>query len=246
MTLYRTGEHACGYYPERIARDLVLDPRDPALASAYPQALAQGYRRSGGHVYRPSCPSCRACVPVRLCVRQFRPDRSQRRCLRDNAQVTERMVLPLRTAESFALYRRYLEARHGDGPMAHTNEGDFDRFVTSPWSPTRFMELRLHGRLLAVAVCDTAADSLSAVYTFFDPDEAARSPGTLAILRQILWAQRTGREYLYLGYWIDRHPKMHYKSRFRPQQMFDGTQWRDVDPPGAAAVAPDAALESVP
>lgn len=227
MTLYRTGEHACGYYPERIARDLVLDPRDPAVAAAYPNALAQGYRRSGGHVYRPNCPSCRACTPVRLCVHDFRPDRSQRRCLRDNADVSERMALPLRTAESFALYRRYLAARHADGPMAQTSEQDFDHFTTSPWSPTRFMELRLGERLLAVAVCDVTGEGLSAVYTFFDPDEAARSPGTLAILRQIEWARRNGRQYVYLGYWIDGHPKMHYKSRFRPLQIFDGAQWQE-------------------
>ncbi|MBS0194825.1 MAG: arginyltransferase [Proteobacteria bacterium] len=227
MTLYRTGEHACGYFPERSARDLVLDPRDPAVAAAYPQALAQGFRRSGGHVYRPNCAACNACVPVRLDVRQFRPDRSQRRCLRDNADVVEHMTLPLRTAESFALYRRYLAARHGDGPMADTDEDDFDRFVASPWSPTRFLELRIGARLLAVAVCDTTPEAVSAVYTFFDPDDAARSPGTLAILRQIAWAQRTGRQYLYLGYWIDAHPKMHYKSRFQPLQTFDGERWQE-------------------
>jgi arginine-tRNA-protein transferase len=228
MTLFRTGEHACGYFPERVARDLVLDPRDPSLAGAYPGALAQGFRRSGGHVYRPQCPFCRACVPVRLCVRDFRPDRSQRRCLRDNADVVDRMTLPLRTPDSFALYRRYLEVRHGDGPMAETDEDDFDRFITSPWSPTRFMELRFGSRLLAVAVCDTTPEALSAVYTWFDPDEAARSLGTLAILRQIAWAQRTGREHIYLGYWIDGHPKMHYKSRFRPLQVLDVAGWREL------------------
>lgn len=228
MTLYRTGEHACGYFPERIARDLVLDPRDPALSGAYPGALLQGFRRSGGHVYRPNCPACRACVPVRLCVHDFRPDRSQRRCLRDNEQVVDRMALPLRTPENFALYRRYLEVRHGDGPMAETDEDDFDRFVASTWSPTRFMELRLGDRLLAVAVCDTTHDALSAVYTFFDPGEHARSLGTLAILRQIAWAKRTGRDFIYLGYWIDGHAKMHYKSRFRPLQVLDGMQWREL------------------
>ncbi|MBS0463406.1 MAG: arginyltransferase [Proteobacteria bacterium] len=228
MTLYRTGEHACGYYPERIARDLVLDPRDPAVAAAYPNALAQGYRRSGGHVYRPNCPNCRACTPVRLAVDDFRPDRSQRRCLRDNADVSQRMTLPLRTAESFALYRRYLVARHADGPMAQTSEQDFDHFTASPWSPTRFMELRIGGRLLAVAVCDVTGEALSAVYTFFEPGEADRSPGTLAILRQIDWARRHGRQYVYLGYWIDGHPKMHYKSRFRPLQILDGIGWREL------------------
>jgi arginine-tRNA-protein transferase len=228
MALYRTGEHPCGYYPERIARDLVLDPRDPSLADAYPSALAQGFRRSGGHVYRPNCPMCRACVPVRLSVREFRPDRSQRRCLRDNADIVDRMVPPLRTKDTFALYRRYLQARHGDGPMAETDEDDFDRFIASGWSPTRFMQLRLGERLMAVAVTDTTPDALSAVYTFFDPDEPSRGLGTLSILRQIACAQRTGRDYLYLGYWIEGHPKMHYKARFKPLQVLGPAGWREL------------------
>jgi arginyl-tRNA--protein-N-Asp/Glu arginylyltransferase len=228
MALYRTGEHSCGYFVDRIARDLVLDPRDPALVQAYPSALAQGFRRSGGHVYRPNCPACRACVPVRLRVTDFRPDRSQRRCLRDNADIVDRMVPALRTAETFALYRRYLQTRHGDGPMADTDEEDFDRFTASDWSPTRFMQLLLDERLIGVAVTDTTAEALSAVYTFFDPDERARGLGTLAILRQVEWAKRLGREYLYLGYWIEDHPKMHYKSRFKPLQMLGRSGWREL------------------
>jgi arginine-tRNA-protein transferase len=231
MGIYRTGEHPCGYFAGRIARDLVLDPRDPSLADAYPTALIQGFRRSGGHVYRPHCPACRACVPVRLCVRDFRPDRSQRRCLRDNADVGTRMVPALRTDENFALYRRYLLARHGDGPMADTDEDDFDEFVSSPWSPTRFMELRRDGRLLGVAITDVVPNALSAVYTIFDPDERGRGLGTLAILKQIEFAQSAGCEYLYLGYWIDSHPKMHYKARFRPLQTLDPSGWHELGAP---------------
>ncbi len=228
MGLYRTGEHPCGYYADRTARDLVLDPRDPALADAYPVALAQGFRRSGGHVYRPNCVACRACVPVRLQVRDFRPDRSQRRCLRDNADIEARIVPPLRTEDNFALYRRYLHARHGDGPMTDTDEDDFDQFVASAWSPTRFMQLRRDGQLVGLAVTDVTSDALSAVYTFFDPDEGARGLGTLAVLRQIAWAQQTGRDLLYLGYWIEGHPKMHYKARFRPMQALEGAGWREL------------------
>ena len=32
LRLFDTGAHPCGYWPERTARDLVLDPRDPRLA----------------------------------------------------------------------------------------------------------------------------------------------------------------------------------------------------------------------
>ncbi len=226
MGLYRTGEHPCGYYQDRVARDLLLDPRDPSLAEAYPTALAQGFRRSGGYVYRPNCVACKACVPVRMRVNDFRPDRSQRRCLRDNADVQTRMVPALRTDANFALYQRYLHARHGDGPMARGDEADFDQFLASEWSPTRFMTLYRDHHLLGVAVTDLLPNALSAVYTFFDPEEGARGLGTLAVLRQIDYAQRTGREYLYLGYWITGHPKMDYKARFQPLQALGNAGWQ--------------------
>lgn len=228
MRLFHSAEHPCGYYPDRLARDLLLDPRDPALADGYPVALALGFRRSGGHVYRPRCPTCRACVPVRVNVSDFLPDRSQRRCLRDNADIQTRLVAPERTEENFALYRRYLATRHSDGPMAHSNEQDFDAFVASHWSPTRFMQLRKDNRLVGIAVTDVFAEALSAVYTFFDPDERARGLGTLAILRQIEFALRSGRNHLYLGYWIAGHPKMDYKARFRPLQALGEAGWRNV------------------
>jgi arginine-tRNA-protein transferase len=228
MRLFHSAEHVCGYYPDRIARDLLLDPRDPTLPKDYPAALALGFRRSGGHVYRPRCPSCRACVPVRVNVRDFRPDRSQRRCLRDNADIQPGMVAPLRTDENFALFRRYLDRRHADGPMAGSDEEDFDEFVASGWSPTRFLQLRRDDRLLGIAVTDVFPDALSAVYTFFDPDENARGLGTLAILRQIELAQQSGRSHLYLGYWIEGHPKMDYKARFRPLQALGDAGWRNL------------------
>ena len=227
MRLFHSTEHACGYYPDRVARDLLLDPRDPLLPQSYAAALAQGFRRSGGHVYRPRCTACHACVPMRLDVDQFKPDRSQRRCLRDNEDILVRLAPATRNNENFALFRSYLESRHADGPMAGCDEDDFDEFVASRWSPTRFLELRCDHRLLGVAVTDVFADALSAVYTFFDPDETARGLGTLAILRQIAYARASGRTHLYLGYWIKGHPKMDYKARFRPMQILHDGDWRD-------------------
>src|SRR5690606_18771216 len=47
MRLFHTAGHPCGYWPDRTARDLVLDPGDPRLPDAYARALAWGFRRSG-------------------------------------------------------------------------------------------------------------------------------------------------------------------------------------------------------
>ena len=227
LRMFRTGTHACGYWADREARDLVLDPRDPRLPQLYPMALDWGFRRSGDIVYRPSCAGCQACVAVRVPVATFRPDRSQRRCLKRNADVDARIVAPLRTAEHLALYRKYLTTRHRGGGMDDHGAPEFEQFLIGSWNQGRFLELREHGshRLLAVAVTDLVDGALSAVYTFYDPDEAERGLGTLAVLKQLEWAARDRRAHLYLGYWIAGHAKMDYKRRFQPLEGFNGRGW---------------------
>jgi len=225
IRLFHTGEHRCGYFAGRMARDLVLDPRDDNLALAYPAALASGFRRSGEHVYRPHCSGCKACVPVRIEVAAFAPDRSQRRCLARNADLTPTIVPAQRGDAHFALYQRYLSARHAGAGMDNPTPTDFEQFLTGRWSHTQFMEWRLQGQLVAVAVTDRLGEALSAVYTFFEPDLPERSLGTWCVLQQIAWAQRERIAHLYLGYWIANHPKMHYKARFQPLQILRNGRW---------------------
>lgn len=230
LRFFHSTLHACGYWPERDARNLLLDPCDPRLPTLYAQALQWGFRRTGSLLYRPHCPSCRACISVRIPIASFRPNRSQRRCLQRNHDVSMHIVPAEQTAEQLALYQRYLAARHADGGMDTHGTHEFDQFLTSDWSTTRFMELREKNtrRLLAVAVTDVVEDALSAVYTFFDPDERQRSLGTLGVLKQIEWAKRDGRAFLYLGYWINGHDKMHYKRLFQPLEALSGMTWHPL------------------
>lgn len=231
LRLYHTAEHACGYWPDREARDLVLDPGDPRLTDAYAFALAMGFRRSGRLVYRPHCLACRDCRPVRVPVAAFRPDRSQRRCLARNRDLHVAVVPASDGDEPLALYTRYLQSRHPDGGMATHDAEDFRQFLIGDWPQVRFLEIResADGPLLAVAVTDQVGDALSAVYTFYAPEAAERGLGTFAILQQLAWAAREGLDWLYLGYWIDGHPKMDYKRRFRPLQRYDGRAWRPME-----------------
>jgi arginine-tRNA-protein transferase len=228
VRLFQTLPHACGYFAGRMAQNLVIDPAAPHLAQVYEAALAKGYRRAGGHVYRPHCRGCNACVAARVPVAQFQPDRSQRRCLERNRDL-ELVVAPARYRDDyFELYRRYLGSRHAGGGMDDPDIEDFERFLYTPWSPTRFIELRLRERLLAVAVTDFAANGLSAVYTFYDPNERARSLGTCAILRQIELARERSLPHVYLGFWIEDHPKMGYKARFRPLELLGAGGWQPL------------------
>jgi len=228
IRLFQTVEHACGYWPGRLARDLIVDPTDPQLPSVFGRALSMGFRRSGGHVYRPYCSGCRACISVRIPVATFLPSRSQRRCIARNADLQVSVVPARRTPDNFALYRRYLDTRHVGGGMDDPAPANFDAFLACAWSPTDFMEFRLDGELLGVAVTDVVPGALSAVYTFFAPEHARRSLGGFAILAQVQRARDEGRQYVYLGFWLDGHPKMAYKRSYRPIEYLDGAHWRPM------------------
>lgn len=224
--LYLGKEHECSYLPNREARSLFFDPNveiDPVLEQ---RLIDVGFRRSGIYMYRPYCEGCRACIPVRIPVEEFRPDRSQRRCQQRNRDLEVR-TLPARfRQEQFDLYSRYAGSRHGDGPMANLSPERYMDFLTSDWSNTRFFEFRQEERLVAVAVTDLLPQGLSAMYTYFDPALTARSLGVFAVLWQIEYAREQGLPHVYLGYRIHDCRKMNYKDRFRPMEAWDGNHWR--------------------
>ncbi len=231
LPLYLTHSHPCSYLEGYQARTLFVDPRAEIDVHRAEWLQQIGFRRSGGHYYRPACRHCHSCVPVRVPVADFEPNRSQRRNLKRNAD----LQLIVRHAqfdyEHYQLYAQYLHARHSDGDMIEDlSPGSYQRFLLAPWGgQTLLMEWRWHGELVAVAVADCFADGLSAVYTFFSPDHAPRAPGTLAILTQIHEARRLGLSYLYLGYWISGSRKMSYKQQFRPLETWDGRVWQRLE-----------------
>ena len=85
--------------------------------------------------------------------------------------------------------------------------------------------MRLDARQLGVAVTDVLPNGLSAVYTFYDPEEERRSLGRYAILWQIGEAARLGLKAVYLGYWIKNCRKMNYKTEYRPIELLVNQRW---------------------
>lgn len=226
LSLYITREQPCSYFDDRLSASLIPDPQLPMNAQLYSLLISKGFRRSGEFVYRPHCQTCAACVPARINAARFHPSRNQRRCLKRNSDLCTRLVTARYTEEYFELYQRYLNTRHDDGSMANPQPDDFSNFLLNSWQSTLFIESRLQGKLLAVAVVDFLQTGPSAVYTFFEPAEAARSLGTFAVLQQIWLARLYQRPHVYLGYWIRNHQKMDYKRHFRGLELYRDEQWQ--------------------
>jgi len=240
---YATAPYSCSYLPERTARSQValtkvvetpgLPPEtdlNPDLAIAYGSLLVQhGFRRSGTFIYRPHCDDCHACVPVRLPVDRFIPDRAQRRAIQRHAELAVQVCPPVYSEEHFLLYQRYLHTRHPQGGMDEDSREQYQQFLLQSPIETFFVEFRESRILRMVCVIDKLKDGLSSVYTFFDPELPRASLGTYAVLWQIDACRQARLPYLYLGYWIRESRKMAYKTRFRPIEGYREGYWREIE-----------------
>jgi arginine-tRNA-protein transferase len=231
---YLTSPAPCPYLPGRSERKVfthLIGLRAPALNDTLTQS---GFRRSQTIAYRPACESCRACVSVRVKIAEFVPSRSQRRIARRNADVSAQPRPPRATPEQFALFRRYVGARHADGGMADMSLIDYQMMVEDSHVDTRLIEYRLTseapggeaGRLVACCLTDRLGDGLSMVYSFYEPEFEQRSLGAYMILDHAARARGFGLPHLYLGYWVEGSRKMEYKARFQPQERLGMEGWK--------------------
>lgn len=230
IVLYSSAPHPCSYLPLRAAVTGVVDPAARMDMRLYSLLVDYGFRRSGAYVYRPQCPGCNSCLSARIPVEAFRPDRSQKRTWARNEDLTVVSRPGAWHTEHFALYRRYLRARHPSGEMDSDNPEQYREFILCPWSDTSLIEFRDQHQLVAVAVCDRLSHGLSAVYTFYDPAQRQRSLGVYAVLWQIEAARQLGVPWVYLGYWIKECAKMSYKSRYRPLEVYRDRRWELLSP----------------
>mgnify|MGYP002177785846 CR=1 FL=1 len=62
IEFFLTPPHPCSYLDRADAQTLFVDPRRIISSDLYQTLSDSGFRRSGGHLYRPHCSSCSACT----------------------------------------------------------------------------------------------------------------------------------------------------------------------------------------
>ena len=226
---YRTAALPCPYLPDKIERKLVTELAGRGAAAFYNDLSRAGFRRSHYVAYRPACVGCAACVPVRIAAAHFVESRSLRRIRNANRDLIRRSLEADATLEQFRLFQRYQRSRHSDSDMAAMTFGDYQAMVEDSPVATRMIELRdAEGTLWGTGLYDPLDDGLSAVYSFYAPEAAKRSLGTLLVLALVEEARRRRLPFVYLGYWIADSAKMSYKARFRPLEALGPKGWQTI------------------
>ncbi len=237
---YLTSPSPCPYLPGMVERKVFTHLVGKRAASLNDMLTQTGFRRSQTIAYRPACENCRACVSVRVLVDDFKPSASQRRVLRDNADLIGHAAPAKPTGEQYSLFRAYLDRRHPDGGMADMSVLDYSMMVEDSHIDTivteyrqrgvdSFLTGRGEGPLIAACLTDRLSDGLSLVYSFYEPETSRRSLGAYVILEHIARARALGLPHVYLGYWVEGSRKMAYKGAYLPQERLGMNGWVCVE-----------------
>lgn len=231
LQFYVTTPYKCGYLPNKLAQSLIAAPHHLVDSQVYSGLISQGFRRSGKFAYRPHCETCNACIPVRLILDKFSPNRSQKRAFKQHADLNVR-ILPLAfQPHHFELYNNYQHLRHADENNLSQAEAkdeaeQYRQFLCMSNVESLMIEFSdALGQVKIVSVVDVVRDGVSAVYTFYDALEAKASYGTYSIMWLAEWTKSLKLPYLYLGYWIQDSQKMAYKQQFKPQEKLIDGEW---------------------
>jgi arginine-tRNA-protein transferase len=179
------------------------------------------------------CPTCNACVPLRINTLEFNLSSRQKRILKkfenSNGEViwTEPENFLDLIAKFYELYKKYLNARFPHSPMS---QHDIEDLYISMMSKSDLMVITDNNNtLLGFTQVDREGPEASLDYIVYDPDASDLFLGGVSFLHTVAWAQDNFIPYVYIGS-TNETKALKYKRYYSGLETFDGEEWVAYDP----------------
>lgn len=187
--------------------------------------IERGYRRFGRMFFRPICSSCDECKSIKIDVQNFKFSSSQRRVIRKAADIKSYIQRPTISKTHLALFEKYHlfmgEKKNWDYSPSSA-QSYYASFVDAP-NDFGYEVLYFHEeKLIGVDLIDVLDDGVSSIYFYYDPEYRGYSLGKLSLYNQIMFAKRSNKRWIYLGYYVKECPSLSYKSHYKPYKTLDG------------------------
>lgn len=187
--------------------------------------LERGWRRFGYFFFKPECPNCQDCTPIRIDVHCFNPSKSLRKIKRKNQETIVVFEERVYREECFTLYQNYQKERFGE----ESNHKVFKETFYVDGAPGMQASYYYQGVFIGIAYLDCGVTGISSVYFAYNLNYSFLNLGHYSIIKEIEYAKLLGKQYYYPGYFIKELPRMAYKNRFKPHQYYhwDSGEWKE-------------------
>ena len=187
--------------------------------------IERGFRRFGKMYFRPICGDCQECQSIKIDVENFTFSKSQKRIIKKAVHIKSYVQTPTLSQAHLDLFEKY-HLHMKDKKEWTYNETTAEHYYQSFVSGHNEFGYEVlyfdEDKLIGVDLIDILEDGISSIYFYYDPDYSQYSLGKLSLYNQIKFAQRSNKEWIYLGYYVEDCPSLSYKSEYRPYITLEG------------------------
>lgn len=189
------------------------------------ELIERGFRRFGKMYFRPICAECNECQSIKIDAQNYIFSKSARRVLKKASAIStyiQKPALSHEHLELFEKYHLYMHEKKGWDYSPTNSEHYYNSFVSGASDFGYEVQYIFENKLIGVDLIDILPDGVSSIYFYYNPDYAHYSLGKLSLYKQIQYAQRANKAWIYLGYYVKDCPSLSYKAMYKPYKTLQG------------------------
>jgi arginine-tRNA-protein transferase len=187
--------------------------------------IERGFRRFGKMYFRPICDGCDECKSIKIDVKNFSFSKSQRRVLRKSAHIKTIIQKPTLSKDHMQLFEKYhihMRDHKGWEYTPTSAQGYYNSFVSGANEFGYEVLYFDDDKLIGVDLIDILPNGVSSIYFYYDPDYKKYALGKLSMYMQIKFAKESGKDWIYMGYYVKDCPSLSYKSHYKQYLTLKG------------------------